>query len=114
MGEFTLKGLQNRSLAARVVRGGIDFHALPPSPFTRGRQVPGTPPSEQLREARYRMLGLQFKDYEKEIRQHLSGMLPKDLFEFGEDVESITINRGPMAMRGGALLFMIPTCTIWQ
>jgi hypothetical protein len=60
------------------------------------------------------MLGLQFKDYENEIRQHLSGMLPKDLFEFGEDVESITINRGPMAMRGGALLFMIPTCTIWQ
>jgi len=37
------------------------------------------------------MLGLQFKDYENEIRQHLSGMLPKDLFEFGRDVESITI-----------------------
>jgi hypothetical protein len=33
------------------------------------------------------MLGLQFKDYENEIRQHLSGMLPKDLFEFGRDVE---------------------------
>jgi hypothetical protein len=37
------------------------------------------------------MLGLQFKDFENEIRQHSSNMLPKDLFEFGEDVESITI-----------------------
>jgi hypothetical protein len=45
----------------------------------------------RLREARYRMLGLQFKDFENEIRQHSSNMLPKDLFEIGEDVESITI-----------------------
>lgn len=53
----------------------------------------GAPPVEQFREARYRMLGLQFKDYEKEIREHLSGMLPKGLFEFDRDVESITVNR---------------------
>jgi len=55
--------------------------------------IEGTPPIEQFREARYRMLGLQFKDYEKEIRVHLRGMLPKGLFEFERDVESITINR---------------------
>jgi spermidine dehydrogenase len=53
----------------------------------------GAPPIEQFREARYRMLGLQFKDYEKEIREHLSGMLPKGSFEFDRDVESITVNR---------------------
>jgi spermidine dehydrogenase len=39
------------------------------------------------------MLGLQFKDYEEEIRSHLSGMLPKKLFDFNKDVESITVNR---------------------
>jgi len=47
----------------------------------------------QFREARYKMLGLQFKDYEEEIRNHLNGMLPKDLFNFDRDVESITVNR---------------------
>ncbi|MHC4285495.1 MAG: hypothetical protein ACYSWZ_21365, partial [Planctomycetota bacterium] len=51
------------------------------------------PPIEQFREARYRMLSLQFEDYEKEIREHLTGMLPKGLFEFDRDVESITVNR---------------------
>ncbi|MFQ6031582.1 MAG: NAD(P)-binding protein, partial [Candidatus Zixiibacteriota bacterium] len=53
----------------------------------------GAPPVEQFREARYRMLGLKFSDYEKEIREHLTGMLPKGLFEFDRDVESITVNR---------------------
>jgi spermidine dehydrogenase len=53
----------------------------------------GAPPIEQFREARYRMLELEFKDYEKEIREHLTGMLPKKLFNFDRDVESITVNR---------------------
>ena len=39
------------------------------------------------------MLGLSFNDYEEEIREHLGGMLPKELFEFDRDVESISINR---------------------
>jgi spermidine dehydrogenase len=53
----------------------------------------GAPVLEQYREARYKMLSLQFKDYEAEIRAHYSGMLPKELFDFDRDVESITINR---------------------
>ena len=53
----------------------------------------GAPPIEQFREARYRMLGLKFEDYEKEIREHLTGMLPKGSFEFDRDVASITVNR---------------------
>ncbi|MBT8080489.1 MAG: NAD(P)/FAD-dependent oxidoreductase [Gammaproteobacteria bacterium] len=48
---------------------------------------------EQFREARYRMLSLQFKDYEQEIRRHLSGMLPGELFNFDRDVASISVNR---------------------
>ena len=39
------------------------------------------------------MLGLQFKDYEEELREHLGGMLPKKSFDFDRDVESITLNR---------------------
>ena len=48
---------------------------------------------EQYREARYRMLGLRFEDYEQELRTHLSGMLPAELFDFDRDVEIITVNR---------------------
>ncbi|MDE0755736.1 MAG: FAD-dependent oxidoreductase [Woeseiaceae bacterium] len=48
---------------------------------------------EQFREARYRMLTLQFDDYEQEIRRHLSGMLPEKLFDFDRDVASISVNR---------------------
>jgi spermidine dehydrogenase len=53
----------------------------------------GEPRREQFREARYRMLGLQFKDYEHEIRSHLSGMFPSELFDFDRDVASISVNR---------------------
>jgi spermidine dehydrogenase len=53
----------------------------------------GKPRAEQYREARYRMLGRQFSDYETEIREHLSGMLSSDYFDFDRDVASITVNR---------------------
>jgi len=53
----------------------------------------GRPALEQYREARYKMLGLQFEDYEEEIRAHFNGMLPKELFDFDRDVDSITVNR---------------------
>ncbi len=53
----------------------------------------GEPRREQFREARYRMLGKQFKDYEQEIRSHLSGMFPRELFDFDRDVASISVNR---------------------
>jgi spermidine dehydrogenase len=48
---------------------------------------------QQFREARARMLGLQFPDYEQEIRRHLSGMLPGKSFDFDRDVASISVNR---------------------
>ncbi len=52
----------------------------------------GAPRLEQFREARYRMLGMQFSDYEAEIRNHLGSMLG-DSFEFDRDVASISVNR---------------------
>jgi spermidine dehydrogenase len=55
--------------------------------------IAGTPPIEQFREARYKMLSLQLEDYENEVRAHLGGMLPQGLFEFDRDVESLTVNR---------------------
>jgi spermidine dehydrogenase len=64
------------------------------------------PPVEQFREARYRMLDLEFGDYETEIREHLGGMLPKDSFDFDSDVESITVNRWAHGYaHGGSVLF---------
>ena len=53
----------------------------------------GEPRHEQFREARYRMLSLTFNDYEEEIRQHLTGMFPDELFDFDRDVASISVNR---------------------
>ena len=53
----------------------------------------GAPARDQYRDARFRMLNLRFDDYEGEIRAHLGGMLPKELFDFDRDVESITVNR---------------------
>ena len=82
-----------------VSMGGYHFTRTPDDPCAIqmigcpfGATV-GAPPIEQFREARYKMLGLQFKDYEREIREHLTGMLPKGHFEFDRDVESITVNR---------------------
>ena len=82
-----------------VSMGGYEYTKTPKDPCViqmiscpYGETV-GAPRLEQYREARYKMLSLQFKDYEEEIRSHLSGMLPKKLFDFNKDVESITVNR---------------------
>jgi spermidine dehydrogenase len=82
-----------------VSMGGYEFTKTPDDPCAIQMiacpfgAIAGTPPIEQFREARYQMLELQLEDYENEIRTHLSGMLPKGLFEFDRDVESITVNR---------------------
>jgi len=82
-----------------VSMGGYEFTKTPNDPcILHMRSCPvgdtvGAPRIEQFREARYRMLGLQFEDYEEEIREHLGGMLPKELFNFDKDVKSISINR---------------------
>ena len=82
-----------------VSMGGYNFAKDPDDPCAIqmigcpfGATV-GAPPIEQFREARYEMLELQFSDYEAEVRAHLGGMLPKEVFDFERDVESITVNR---------------------
>ena len=82
-----------------VTMGGYEFTKTPDDPCViqmvscpTGETV-GAPAVEQFREARYRMLELKFEDYEKEIREHLSGMLTKGSFDFDRDVESISVNR---------------------
>lgn len=82
-----------------VSMGGYKFTNSPDEPCViqmiscpYGETV-GAPKLEQFREARFKMLSLQFKDYEEEIRNHLSGMLSKELFDFDRDVESISVNR---------------------
>ena len=81
-----------------VSMGGYEYTKTPDDPCViqmiscpYGRV--GTPRAEQYREARARMLSLQFSDYEQEIRSHLSGMLPRELFDFDRDVASISVNR---------------------
>lgn len=82
-----------------VSMGGYEFTKSPNDPcvmqFTSlpTGEIPGTPTIEQFKEARYKMLSLQFKDYEDELRSHLGGMLPKGSFDFDRDVETITVNR---------------------
>ena len=90
-----------------VSMGGYEFTNTPNDPcILHMRSAPvgetvGAPRVEQFREARYRMLGLQFSDYEEEIREHLGGMLPKELFNFDKDVKSISINRWAHAYARG-------------
>jgi spermidine dehydrogenase len=81
-----------------VSMGGYQYTKIPDDPCVMQMiSCPygtlGEPKSDQVREARYEMLSLQFEDYEEEIRSHLGGMLPKGTFAFDRDVESITVNR---------------------
>ena len=79
--------------------GGYEYTKTPDDPCILHLRcclqgdTPGAPSRVQFREARYRMLGLNFNDYELDIRSQLEGMLPKNLFNFDRDVQSITINR---------------------
>ena len=81
-----------------VSMGGYEYTKTPDDPCIiqmihcpYGQE--GAPEEEQFAEARYRMMALQFQDYEDEIRTHLTGMFPKDLFDFDRDVASMSVNR---------------------
>ena len=82
-----------------VSMGGYEYTKTPDEPCVIQMiscpygETMGAARLEQFREARYRMLSLQFEDYEEEIRSHLAGMLPRGAFDFDRDVESISVNR---------------------
>ncbi len=92
--------------------GGYEFSQSPDDPCAIMMiacpfgETAGAPPIEQFREVRYKMLETSFADYETEIREHLGGMLPAELFDFDRDVESITVNRWAHGYAyGGSSLF---------
>lgn len=82
-----------------VSTGGYEYTKSPDDPcILHMRSAPrgdrnDIPRVEQFKETRYKMLTLTFDDYEQEIREHLTGMLPSELFNFDRDVESISVNR---------------------
>ena len=90
-----------------VSMGGYEFTKTPDDPCVlHMRCCPladtvGGPAVEQFREVRHRMLGLQFSDYETEIREHLGGMFPREFFDFDRDVASISVNRWAHAYSWG-------------
>lgn len=79
--------------------GGYEYTKTPDDPcILHMRCAPrgdrnDIPRVEQFKEARFKMLNLTFNDYEQEIREHLTGMLPSGLFDFDRDVNSISVNR---------------------
>jgi len=97
-----------------VSMGGYQYSKSPESPCVIQMigcpfsDIMGTPPVEQFKEGRYKMLSLKFEDYEQEIREHLTGMLPSDLFDFDRDVESITVNRWAHGYAHGGLALYDP------
>jgi spermidine dehydrogenase len=82
-----------------VSMGGYQYSQTPDQPCVVQMiscpygETYGAPEQEQYEEARYMMLDTEFSEYEEEIRGHLSGMLPKSLFNADRDIESITVNR---------------------
>jgi spermidine dehydrogenase len=89
---------QAMSMDFPVSMGGYEYTKTPDDPcIIHMVHCPfgtiGAPADMQFREARLKMLTLEFDDYESEIREHLNGMFPKDLFDFDRDVSSITVNR---------------------
>ena len=55
----------------------------------------GKTPEEQSRNGRYELLERDFTVFEKDIREHLSGMLSETEFDPGRDIAGITVNRWP-------------------
>ena len=82
-----------------VSMGGYEYTKTPDEPCVIQMiscpygETYGAPEREQYQEARHMMLDTEFSEYEEEIRTHLDGMLPKELFDVDRDVESITVNR---------------------
>ena len=78
---------------------GYEFAQTPDDPIMlhslRGVAGEGTTPEEQSRAGRYELLGMEFSDYEREVRQHLEGMLGPGGFDPAEDIIGLTVNRWP-------------------
>lgn len=82
-----------------VSMDGYQFASTPDDPIMlhclRGVTGEGATPEAQSRSGRYELLGLSFDDYERELRQHLAGMLGSNGFDPARDIAAITVNRWP-------------------
>ncbi len=54
---------------------------------------PGLPADDQSRAGRHQLLNTSFEDYERELRDHLAGMLGAHGFDPAADIAAITVNR---------------------
>ena len=82
-----------------VSMDGYSFATTPNDPIMLHMNRPvagdGKTPEEQSRNGRYELLGKDFTAFEKDIREHLSGMLSETDFDPGRDIAGITVNRWP-------------------
>ena len=60
-----------------------------------GSEIASGSMRERYREGRELLEGMTFTDYEREIREHLAGMLADGGFEPARDILAITVNRWP-------------------
>ena len=58
-----------------------------------GLEVPPAEPLSDAGEARYQLLATSFEDYEKTIRDQLTGLFGATGFDADRDIEAITVNR---------------------
>jgi spermidine dehydrogenase len=93
--------LQNQFLVTGINVG--DYHPTwrPEDPCVMqafasfGDPQPGVGLANQARMARTRMLGMQFEDYEREVRSVLNSLLGPGGFNAARDILAITVNRWP-------------------
>ncbi|MBT3624896.1 MAG: NAD(P)-binding protein [Gammaproteobacteria bacterium] len=82
-----------------VSMNGYSFATTPDDPImlhmSRAVAGNGATPEEQSRNGRYELLERNFTAFEKDIREHLSGMLSETDFDPGRDIAGITVNRWP-------------------
>jgi spermidine dehydrogenase len=82
-----------------VSQPGYRFASDPSQPIVfnmnRVPTAPGAPPQEQSRVGRVELLGTSFERIEREIRNHLAGMLGPFGFDPVFDIEGIVVNRWP-------------------
>ena len=93
--------LQNQFLVTGINVG--DYHPVwrPEDPCVLqafasfGDPQPGASLANQARMARAKLLGMQFEDYEREVRSVLNSLLGLGGFDAARDILAITVNRWP-------------------
>jgi spermidine dehydrogenase len=60
-----------------------------------GSEVATGSARERFREGRNRLEAMSFTDYEREVREHLAGMLAGGGFDPARDILALTVNRWP-------------------